>query len=160
MAAVKPSLFVDTSVLLAGVIELHPPNPHAHAIMEAVADGRLGRPATAFHCCLEFYSVATRLPAEYRVSVGDAERLVQEELLGRFEVLDLPAGRRAALFALAASDDVAGGRTHDLHIAEIARAAGVATVVTENRRHFASLLRYGMTVLTAAEFVPRLARRR
>jgi len=160
MAAVKRSLFLDTSVLLAGVIELHPPNPHAHAIMEAIAQGRLGRPATAFHCCLEFYSVATRLPVEYRLSVGDAERLVQEELLARFEVLDLPAGNRRALFALAASDVVAGGRVYDLHIAEVARASGAAVVLTENRRHFASVLRYGMTVLTAAEFAPRLARRR
>jgi predicted nucleic acid-binding protein len=160
MAALKPTLFLDTSVLLAGVIELHPPNPHAHAIMEAVADGRLGRPATAFHCCLEFYSVATRLPVEYRVSVADAERLVQEELLARFEVLDLPRGSRGALFALAASDEVAGGRVYDLHIAEVARAGGATVVLTENRRHFASLLRYGMTVLTSAEFAPRLPRRR
>ena len=160
MAAVKPSLFVDTSVLLAGVIELHPPNPHAHAIMEAVADGRLGRPATAFHCCLEFYSVATRLPVECRVSVGDAARLVREELLARLDVVDLPAGSRRALFALAASDDVAGGRVYDLHIAEVARAGGATTVLTENRRHFASVLRYGMTVLTAAEFSPRLPQRR
>jgi hypothetical protein len=61
---------------------------------------------------------------------------------------------------LAASDEVAGGRVYDLHIAEVARAGGAAIVVTENRRHFASLLRYGMTVLTSAEFAPRLPRRR
>jgi predicted nucleic acid-binding protein len=160
MAAVKPSLFLDTSVLLAGIVELHPPNPHAHAIMEAVAAGRLVRPATAFHCCLEFYAVATRLPVEYRVSAADAGRLVQEEILARFEVLDLPAGSRRALFALAASDEVAGGRLYDLHIAEVARAGGATIVLSENRRHFASLLRFGMTVLTAAEFAPRLPRRR
>jgi tetratricopeptide (TPR) repeat protein len=45
---------------------------------------------------------------------------------------------------------------------EVARAAGARTVVTENRRHFTSLLRHGITVLTAEEFAAeqRLDRRK
>jgi predicted nucleic acid-binding protein len=157
---VTPKLFLDTSVLLAGTIELDPPNRDAHGVMSAIADGRLGRPMTAFHCCLEFFSVATRLPAEYRLSVQDAERLVREELLSRFDVLDLPAGDHRALFALASSDHVAGGRIYDLHIAEVARSGGATTVLTQNRRHFASLLRYGVVVQTVEEFAPRSRRGR
>lgn len=155
MAALTPTIFLDTSVLLAGTIELQPPNPSAHAIMQAVAEGRLGKPATAFHCCLEFFSVATRLPPEYRLSVADAQRLVEEEILARFDVRDLPKSNRGALFATAASEQVTGGRIYDLHIAEVARAAGVTTVLTQNRRHFASLLRYGLVVQTAEEFTAR-----
>jgi predicted nucleic acid-binding protein len=40
----------------------------------------------------------------------------------------------------ASRDVIAGGRIYDAHIAEIARAAGAAVVVTDNRRHFLSAL--------------------
>jgi predicted nucleic acid-binding protein len=160
VAALGSGLFLDTSVLLAGVMELQPPNPAAHAIMGAVADGRLGRPATAFHCCLEFFAVATRLPVEYRVTPQQAELLVCEEILARFEVTDLPRTGHRGLFAVAATEVIAGGRVYDLHIAEVARARGATTVLTQNRRHFTSLLRHGVTVLTAEEFAGRLGHRR
>jgi hypothetical protein len=56
----------------------------------------------------------------------------------------------------AARDGVAGGRIYDTHIAEVARAARADVIVTDNRRHFVSALRYGMRVETPAEFVAAL----
>jgi predicted nucleic acid-binding protein len=53
----------------------------------------------------------------------------------------------------AAHDVIAGGRAYDLHIAEIARATGASVIVTDNRRHFVSALRYEMRVETPAEFL-------
>jgi len=53
----------------------------------------------------------------------------------------------------AARDGIAGGRIYDTHIAEVARAVGANVVVTDNRRHFVSALRYGMRVETPAEFL-------
>ena len=53
----------------------------------------------------------------------------------------------------AARDAIAGGRIYDAHIAEVARAAGAAVIVTDNRRHFLSALRYGIRVETPAEFL-------
>jgi hypothetical protein len=49
------------------------------------------------------------------------------------------------------ADGVAGGRIYDAHIAEIATISGAEIVVTENRRHFLSLLAQGVRVLSAAE---------
>ncbi len=60
----------------------------------------------------------------------------------------------------AARDAIFGGRIYDAHIAEIARACGAAVVVTDNRRHFLSALRYGIRVETPAEFVATLKRKR
>jgi predicted nucleic acid-binding protein len=60
----------------------------------------------------------------------------------------------------AASDMITGGRIYDTHIAEIARAAGAEVVITDNRRHFLSALRYGMRVETPAEFLATLKRRK
>jgi predicted nucleic acid-binding protein len=60
----------------------------------------------------------------------------------------------------AARDAIAGGRLYDAHIAEIARAVGAAVVVTDNRRHFVSALRYDMRVETPNEFLNSLKPRR
>jgi predicted nucleic acid-binding protein len=145
-------VFLDTSVLLGGLIELAGPDAPAQRILAAVAAGRLRRIQTAWHCCLEFYSVATRLPEEFRLRPIDAHRLLESEVLGRFAIHDLPAEGRLALLGAAAADAVAGSRIYDSHIAEVARAAGARQAVTENRRHFTALLRHGVAVLTAAEF--------
>ena len=53
----------------------------------------------------------------------------------------------------AARDRMTGGRVYDAHIAEVARAAGAAVVMTDNRRHFVSALRYGLRVETPSEFL-------
>jgi predicted nucleic acid-binding protein len=158
--AVVGGVFFDTTVLLAGLIDMGPTSVAAQALLDAVAGGKLKRPLTGWHCCLEFYSVATRLPAELRLAAGDAVRLLEEEVAARFNIVDLPAHERTRLLRDAANDGVTGGRVYDLHIAETARAHGVRVVVTDNRRHFASLLRYGIRVVPSAEFAAELTRSR
>ena len=156
MALVTGPCFLDTSVLLAGIIDTGAPSEQAQRVMEAVVDVRLAQPTTAWHCCLEFYAVATRLPLGLRVAPSVALRLVEDELLARLAVHDLPDEARLAFLRTAVHDRAAGGRIYDAHIAEIARLAGVEVVLTENRRHFTSLLRHGVRVLTAAEVVAEL----
>lgn len=150
MATVS-ACFFDTSILVGGIIELNGPQAPAQKAMAAVAAGDFGSPLTAWHCCLEFYSVATRLPHEFRVSPADAWLLVQEEIMDRFAVHALPRNRRESFLRTASQDGIVGGRLYDAHIAEIARTAGADIVVTENRRHFTQLLRHGIRVLTADE---------
>jgi predicted nucleic acid-binding protein len=143
--------FFDTSVILAGIIELGSDHAASQVVMDAIADGRFEGPMTAWHCCLEFYSVATRLPRELRISPDAALTLVEQEILARFHVHALPRNRRESFLRGVAHDAITGGRIYDAHIAEIARHAGAAVVVTENRRHFTQLLRHGVRVLTSEE---------
>jgi predicted nucleic acid-binding protein len=154
------SVFFDTSVLLAGLIDFGPQSAPAQSLMHAVTEQRIQQPSTAWHCCLEFFSVATRLPPEFRVTPADALLLLQDEVFARFAVHDLPASNRLPMLQAAARDQVAGGRIYDTHIAETARAATATVVVTDNRRHFLSALRYGIRVETPAEFLPSTQRRR
>ena len=147
------SVFLDTSVLVAGLIDFGPQSAPAQSLLHAVAEKKVAGPTTAWHCCLEFFSVATRLPPEYRLTANDAAALVQQEVFGRMTVCDLPAAEREAMIRSAARDGVFGGRIYDAHIAEIARAAGATVVVTDNRRHFLTALRHGMRVETPAEFL-------
>ena len=120
--------------------------------MTAVATGQLRRVHTAWHCCLEFYAVATRLPEELRLHPRDAWRLVDEELMERFTVHQLPAAQQRTFMGAAAGDRIVGGRIYDAHIAEIARQARADVVVTDNVRHFTGLTRHGVRVMNAAEF--------
>ena len=151
MAALTPPFF-DTSVLVAGLIETGEASEFPQRIMTAIASGQVRRAATAWHCCLEFYSVATRLPEEFRVAPEDALQLIEEEVLARLEVRQLPEEARQFFLRALAQDRVVGGRVYDAHIAEIARLSGARTVVTDNRRHFAALARHGIRVLSAEEF--------
>jgi hypothetical protein len=111
---------------------------------------------TAWHCCLEFFSVSTRLPPEFRLTPADAAHLLEQEIFSRMTVDDLPAAGRLPLLKSAAQDGVGGGRIYDAHIADIARAAGATTIVSDNRRHFMTSLRHGIRVSTPAEFLASL----
>ncbi len=154
------SVFLDTSVILAGLIDFGPQSAPAQSVMHAVAEQRVQSPSTAWHCCLEFFSVATRLPPEFRVTPSDACLLLQEEVFSRFSVHDLPGAHRLPMLQAAARDSMAGGRIYDTHIAETAKAAGASVVVTDNRRHFLSALRYGIRVETPTEFIAALKAKR
>jgi predicted nucleic acid-binding protein len=145
-------------VILAGLVDLGPQSAPAQSILHGVAEKTIAPASTAWHCCLEFFSVATRLPAEYRLQPADAVRLLDEEVFARMTVHELPAGDRLDLLRAAARDGLAGGRVYDAHIAEVARAAGAAVIVTDNRRHFLAALRHGIRVDTPAEFLSGLKR--
>ena len=144
--------FLDTSVLLAGIVELGDASRAPQRVMTAIANGKLPRPRTAWHCCLELYSVCTRLPHELRVSAADAARLVEEEVLSRFDVHGLPSRARLSFVRMVGVDGITGGRVYDAHIGEVARRAGTRILVTDNRRHFTSLLRHGIRVIPTAEY--------
>jgi predicted nucleic acid-binding protein len=146
-------VFLDTSVLLAGLVDFGPQSAPAQSMLHAVAEKQILNIGTAWHCCLEFFSVATRLPPEFRLTPADAARLLEEEIFARMAVHDLPETDRLPMVRAAVRDDTAGGRIYDAHIAEVARAAGAAVVITDNRRHFLAALRHGIRVETPAEFV-------
>ncbi|HJN76476.1 MAG TPA: PIN domain-containing protein [Myxococcota bacterium] len=145
-------VFFDTSVLVAATVDLGASSEPANTILAAVLDGRVARPQTAWHCCLELYSVLTRLPPELRVRPADALRVVRENVVARFEIHGLSEGERLPFLERAASDRIAGGRVYDAHIAEVALAAGAVVVITDNTRHFQGLRRTDVRVLTTAEF--------
>jgi predicted nucleic acid-binding protein len=152
------NVFLDTSVLLAGLVDLGPQSAPAQSILHAVAEKTVPAPATAWHCCLEFFSVATRLPPEFRLTPSDAAHLLEEEVFARMAVHDLPASDRRGMIRLLADDRIGGGRIYDVHIAEIARAAGARVIVTDNRRHFVSALRHDLRVETPTEFLAGMRR--
>ena len=62
------TIFLDTSVLLAGLVDFGPQSAPSQSLMHGVAEKTFPAVGTAWHCCLEFYSVSTRLPPEFRLT--------------------------------------------------------------------------------------------
>ncbi len=149
--AMVTSVFFDTTVLLGGCIDFGDSSADAQWILDDVADGSIRDALTAWHCCLEFYAVATRLPGGYRLAPQQAWRLLQE-ILAMFRVEHLAQEARLSFLEAAVRERVAGGRVYDAHIAEVARLAGAGVVVTDNRRHFTVLMKHGVRVLRTSEF--------
>jgi len=146
-------VFLDTSILLAGLVDFGPQSAPAQSVMHAVAEQTVKDVGTAWYCCLEFFSLATRLPPEYRLTSIDASHLLEVEVFDRMAVHDLQATEQLAILRAASRDMTIGGRIYDAHIAEVARAAGARVVVTDNRRHFLAALRHGLRVETPGEFL-------
>lgn len=145
--------FLDTSILIQGLLEFGPEVHAAQEVMDRIAKRTLLRPVTAWHCCLEFFAVTTRLPEEFRLSPDQALELLEAEVFAHFEVHELPKRQRVTFLRRAAAERAAGGRIYDAHIAAIARGSGSKTVITENVRHFAVLEQDNIRVIRAAEFV-------
>ncbi len=141
--------FVDTSVILCALIDFGARSAAALALFDAIVASRDRRPKTSWHCCLEAYSVATRLPEEFRLRPSEIVSLIEAEVMGRFDVLDLPAPARQEFLRDCARHGVAGGRLYDSHIAATARASRARLIVTENRRDFVGLERDGLRVVDA-----------
>ncbi len=152
MAVLDP-VFLDTTILLGGLIEFGAERDDAHQVLDALAEGRIPRALTAWHCCLEFFSVSTRLPEEYRLEPRDARLLLEEEILARLEVHELPAEQRRDFLREASALPVVGGRVYDFHIGSVALSAGARVLVTENGKHFDFLARHGVQVLGARDYV-------
>jgi predicted nucleic acid-binding protein len=151
MALVKP-VFLDTTVLLGGYIDFGESSIDAQRVIDATVEGKIADARTAWHCCLEFYAVSTRLPAGYRLSPQQASQILTE-ILASFRIEQFPAEARIHFLHSAVEERVAGGRVYDAHIAEIARRSGAQIVVTDNRRHFSALMKHAVRVLRPAELL-------
>ena len=154
MALVTP-VFLDTTVLLAGYIDFGESSTHSQRILDAVADGFFSDVRTAWHCCLEFYAVSTRFPAGYRLTPQQSCSILKE-IISLFRIEQLPMNVAVSFLETTAEERAIGGRIYDAHIAEIARLSGAGIVITDNRRHFTDLMKYGVRILRPAEFVEEL----
>lgn len=148
----RPTFF-DTSILLGGLIDFGDASQAPMQILDRIAEGDIEEPATAWHCCLEFYSVATRLPEEYRLRAPTAAEFVHEEIIDRLGIHVLDTAKQRTLFTQAASQLIAGGRIYDFHIGMIALENQASVIVTENKKHFLNFEKQGLAVRSASEYL-------
>lgn len=150
-------VFLDTNVFVSGLLDVSPDSA-CRAILEALESRRLRSCVTAWHCCLEFFSVTTRLPPEYRLSAEDSIALLTEHVFDRVQVEGLPVEDAIPWLKKLGGSEVRGGLVYDAHLAHIAHRAGCVLLVTSNLSHFRQVAPHGIEILSARQFMDRIER--
>ncbi len=140
---------------MSGLLEISADSA-CRAILEALAARRLRTGVTAWHCCLEFFSVTTRLPPDYRLSAEAAIALLTEHVFNRVEVVDLPVKDAIAWLKGQAGSEIRGGLVYDAHLAQMALRSGCAMLVTTNLAHFRQVAPHGIEILNPQQFLARM----
>ena len=148
-------VFLDTSVFVSGLLDVSPDSA-CRAILEALESRRLRSGVTAWPCCLEFFSVTTRLPPEYRLSAEDSIALLTEHVFNRVQVEGLPVEDAIAWLKKLGGSEVRGGLVYDAHLAHIAHRAGCVILVTSSLSHFRQVAPHGIEILSARQFMDRI----
>lgn len=148
-------VFLDTNVFVSGLLDVSKDSA-CRSILQAIEARRLRSCVTAWHCCLEFFSVTTRLPPEYRLSPEAAMALLTEHVFDRVQVEGLPVRDAVLWLKTLGGSEVRGGLVYDAHLAQIADRAGCAILVTSNLSDFRQLAPHGIEILSPRQFADRI----
>ncbi len=120
---------LDTSVLVAAVVQAHP--QHGRALPWLVR-GRRGefQLFVASHTLAEMFAVLTTLPVKPRISPSTAWRLVSENIARPARVVALSTADYQATIKQVAAIGLAGGVVYDALIARAAQKARVDRLLT------------------------------
>lgn len=135
----RPGYLLDTSVLVAGLVALHPEHPASHRWL-ARAVAREIRLVISRHSLAECYAALTRLPIKPPLDTHDVLTLIEKSILDACQAttIVLEDATYRSVLARCARAGHRGGIIHDAIIGQCALVAGVP-LVTANIRHFQRL---------------------
>jgi len=144
-------VFLDTTVLVAGLIDFGAASEAASAILDSVATHRLSKPLTAG---IAVWSSTPWRRECRRSSVSFRKRRGNCWTPKSCHASRYAPCRHAVSHAFRRGRRGAPGRRriYDLHIAEVARSAGAHILVTDNDRHFSPFARLELRVLSSKAF--------
>jgi predicted nucleic acid-binding protein len=133
-------VFLDTSVLVASVVEQHEHHERAYAVLERVQSGK-DEGFVSAHGLAEVYGVLTKLPAPFRHTPEQALLSVEENIVKHFKIISLTAADYTGIIREAALAGVQGGTIYDAVLVKCAAKAEGEKLFTLNVRHFQSVAR-------------------
>jgi predicted nucleic acid-binding protein len=148
-------VFLDTNVFVSGLLDVSADSA-CRRILQGLQARRLRSCVTAWHCCLEFFSVTTRLPPEYRLSADSAIALLTEHVFDRVQVEGLPVEDTIPWLKKLGASEVRGGLVYDAHLGQIAHRAGCVILVTSNLSDFRQVAPHGIEILSPGQFADRI----
>jgi len=128
-------ILLDTSVLVAAMVEAHPAHEQGLAWLKRVTDGP-DKGLVAAHSLAELYAVLTTLPVHPPISPSDAQQLIKHNVTEKLEVVFLSDQDYIQVIEHLAALGIVGGATYDALILRAAANAKVDLVVTLNEKDF------------------------
>jgi predicted nucleic acid-binding protein len=128
-------VLLDTSVLVAAMVEAHPAHNRALPWLQRAKHQEVTA-VVAGHTLAELYAVLTRLPLQPPISTTVAWQLIQENVLAALEVVSLTGSDYQAVLEHLAQQGIAGGATYDALIGYTALKAQADRLVTLNQKDF------------------------
>lgn len=128
-------VLLDTSILVAAMIEAHPAHEQALPWLQRVRGGT-DTGLVAAHSVAELYAILTTLPIQPRIPPAVARQLIQLNVLDVCEVVSLSDKDYTAVIDHLSEEGIVGGATYDALILRAALKARADRVVTLNEKDF------------------------
>jgi predicted nucleic acid-binding protein len=128
-------ILLDTSVLIAAVVEAHPAHALAFPWLQRVKN-KADAGVVATHSLAEMYAILTRLPVRPSISPEAARQVIAVNVLDTCEVVALSVADYVTLLDHLADQKIAGGAVYDALILHAALKSQVDQVITLNAQDF------------------------
>ncbi len=130
-----PTVFADTSTLVAAMVQSHPAHERALPWLQKAKAGEI-RLAVATHTMAELYAVLTRLPLRPRIGPAVARRLIRENVEAVSRVVELTSDDYTAVLDRMVELALSGGVIYDALAAHAAGKANATRLLTLNESDF------------------------
>lgn len=128
-------ILLDTSVLVAALVEAHPAHERALPWLQRIKAGTdIG--FVAAHSIAELYAVLSVLPVQPRISPAIANKLIQQDVLDICEIVTLSAQDYNRVIKHLSESNIVGGVTYDAVILSTAFKVEIDRIVTLNKKDF------------------------
>jgi predicted nucleic acid-binding protein len=128
-------VLLDTSLLVAAMVEVHPSHASALPWLQRVKAG-VHKGFVAAHSIAELYSILTTLPVQPRIAPMIAQRLVHRNVLDLCDVVSLSEEDYVAVTDHLSQLGIIGGVTYDALILYAGIKTDVDRVITLNEKDF------------------------
>lgn len=128
-------VLLDTSVLVAALVEPHPEHPRALPWLTK-AKLKSSQLVISSHSIAELYAVLSTLPVSPRISPGLAWRLIRESIELHASIISLTSSEYLATVKHLSDLGLSGGAVYDALIVKAAQKSGVDRIVTFNINDF------------------------
>jgi len=128
-------ILLDTSVLVAALVEPHPQHDRALPWLRKAKDEELEL-AVSSHTLAELYAVLSTLPVSPRITPGLALRLIRESVEPAASVISLSSSDYLTTIKRMSELGISGGAIYDALIVRAAQKAEADRVLTFNVSDF------------------------
>ncbi|QQR80875.1 MAG: PIN domain-containing protein [Deltaproteobacteria bacterium] len=131
-------ILFDTSIFIAGFITTHPRHEPCLSAIQKVHKGNL-KAAISCHSVAESYSVLSAYPSHPKITPAVAEKLIEENILKYFEVIELSLNDYRKAIARVREANLSSGAIFDSLIIQAAHKKNIRRIYSGDLSDFTRL---------------------